>query len=503
MTQSADEAKSLEPPIPEWRQTRMANCNKSQEMTPITALRFDPVRELILAGTQGGWLNSLHSLSMQTYTSARAHAYNESILDLYPYANGCLSVSQSEIRFHSPGCVLENESLASKLLSPLEIVCCAEDVSSQGSSLLLGCNISPQHAAAMQQQQVDLSFESTQASLLLFDVTSDAVVHSSLCASPYTCLSQAQDTLASNGALLCGRADGAIDLRDVRSHRIEQTLQCMHVGALTDLTVTQSGLLLTCGYSAPPSMHYARASRLDAFATVTDLRMLSSSGQTRFEMPRQLVFGGLGGALLCESSRDARSSVWLTSQHGTFQCLDAELALANDSVAATREASLYQLQSASGGQTFVTSMHLSSSEQTICFGDASGIVHQWTQSKYDDASTVNGSTARINTHSQTQEIPTTVDERDAAASPLPFMTESDSLSCFQLPFFAESAVPQPLASDRSHAPIPLVQNVYVPALDEQLLVAQGMTRCGPYGILQSKPDPKREERAARRRARAQ
>ncbi|CAG8580781.1 604_t:CDS:10 [Cetraspora pellucida] len=174
----------------------------------------------------------------------------------------------------------------------------------------------------------------------------------------------------------CGATSGEVILRDPNTFRVEHRIRA-HTGTISDID-TSGNLLLTCGFS------------------VRTMRPLAPipfySGPCFIRMHPKLS-----------------TTVFVVSRSGQFHVCD---------VGNVSDIHFYQANTAS----YINAFDLSTSGETLAFGDSASIVHLWSDRK--------GS--KINAYSGNVELP-------AVPSPAPnvFIGEDDPLSLIGMPYYRE------------------------------------------------------------------
>ena len=106
---------------------------------PIAALAFDPIQELLYAGTTDGRITTFHSPSMERHAACAAHepgVSSDGTLAIAPVggmAGGCVSVSATRFACHSPGMVKRwSHDLGAEDPTNDPLTCCAVDPHAMG-----------------------------------------------------------------------------------------------------------------------------------------------------------------------------------------------------------------------------------------------------------------------------------------------------------------------------------------------------------------------------------
>ena len=106
---------------------------------PIAALAFDPIQELLYAGTTDGRITTFHSPSMERHAACAAHepgVSSDGTLAIAPVggmAGGCVSVSATRFACHSPGMVKRwSHDLGAEDPVNDPLTCCAVDPHAMG-----------------------------------------------------------------------------------------------------------------------------------------------------------------------------------------------------------------------------------------------------------------------------------------------------------------------------------------------------------------------------------
>jgi PAB-dependent poly(A)-specific ribonuclease subunit 2 len=169
------------------------------------------------------------------------------------------------------------------------------------------------------------------------------------------------------GGICVGGVHGEVQICDSRTHRIEHSLTA-HSGGVVDMCA-QSDLLVTCGWTKATRRrhmpaHLPAASYADPMLKVYDMRMMRPLAPVR-------CASGAGMHRVDFHPRFT-STVIASSQDGHFQLCDVQAAGAMPSAGDAHR--LYRVDT--GGDALL-SFDLSSTCETLAFGDAGGYVHQW------------------------------------------------------------------------------------------------------------------------------
>jgi hypothetical protein len=147
-----------------------------------TAVKFDPLEELVWTGGQDGYVASFFASDLQRYVNFPAHP--QPIISVFPSMNGITSVSGAGIRFHSRGGALRSAS------DPLQLQAVRSALAPDplGSSFVLG----------------------TADSLAVFDIATNQLVES------YGAANGATAMCCKSRVTFIGGLDGMVEARDSR-----------------------------------------------------------------------------------------------------------------------------------------------------------------------------------------------------------------------------------------------------------------------------------------------
>lgn len=200
-------------------------------------------------------------------------------------------------------------------------------------------------------------------------------------------------------ATCCGSMLGEVTLRDSRTMRVEQRVQA-HTGTLSDLDVS-GNLLVTCGFSQRQNSLV-----IDPLVKVYDIRM-----HVRSLAPIPFP----NGPMFLKMHPTLSTTCLVASQTGQFQMCDVS-SFSMGSFAPP--AQFFQVQTSS----YITAMDISSSAQTIVFGDGASCVHQFAENENFE----------INPYSMPLPTP------DVVPPPNVTMNEDSPLSTVGMPYYTET-----------------------------------------------------------------
>ncbi|KAG0174836.1 poly(A)-specific ribonuclease [Apophysomyces sp. BC1015] len=297
------------------------NLNK---VSPVSALCWDPYYELLWVGNDSGRVASYDGKSLQRYTSFKAHK-DQQIRQIRVTDRGVISLSPKSIQMRDRrGLVRFN--ISNKQTQDLH--CMMTTSLTNGDLLVAG-------------QQDDM---------LVVSVARGAVTRTVAGASNIVVMRNLPRMVC------CGSLLGEVTLRDSRTMKVEQRVQA-HTATLSDLDVS-GNLLLTCGFSQRQGSLI-----MDPLVKVYDIRMAIRS-LAPIPFP--------SGPMFLKMHPTLSTTCIVASQTGQFQMCDVS-SLAMGSFAPP--AQFYQIQTSS----YITAMDISSSAQTLAFGDGASCVYQYAE----------------------------------------------------------------------------------------------------------------------------
>ena len=454
-----------------WSELCVGSTHTYSSQSSITAVAFDPAKELLWAGTADGRLSSYFSLTLDKRTAVPAH--RSAVVSIHPYHNGILSLSSHSLNFHSRGGILRSTLLTPSVGSfkcslvadgsqPIVLLAAAgaeaDKAAAAVSSATLSVNgrfaygspaPSPRAAPSAVTSSSTSSPPSSvptlsKPSLVSFDIVQNASLRQLQLDSPLTCL--ASDTANSYSLYACGRSDGKVELRDRRSLRCEHTLSA-HTAAIAAMDV-QGQLLVTCGYTAQSTSGYGglgyASSRLDPLVKLFDLRRLEPLSPLMYR-------SGHGAAFVSFVPLTAatESTLLLVSLMGHVQSAHAESALLG---AGAGQCSLMD------ESVHVSALDVSSSGQMLVVGDTRGLLHQWGLTRLTEDETA---VPVVNSYS------TPLDYVAPPAPPALAMSFDAPLSAHPFPYLCSIGY-TPLASDMSGYTMQTYMHPLAP-LDDRLV----------------------------------
>ncbi|KAI9313283.1 ubiquitin carboxyl-terminal hydrolase-domain-containing protein [Dichotomocladium elegans] len=349
--------------------TRVQNiCDPSLEKaSPVSALCWDPYFELLWVGNDSGRVASYYGKGLQRYTSFKAHK-DEQIRQIRLTDRGIISISPKSIQMRDRrGLVRFNISND----QTRDLHCMTTKTLTNNSELLV----------AGQQDE-----------MLVVNMARGAVTR--------TIPDAANIVVMRNMArsICCGSLLGEVTMRDTRTMRVEQRIQA-HTATLSDLDVS-GNLLVTCGFSQRQN-----ALVIDPLVKVYDIRMTARS-LAPIPFP--------SGPMFLRMHPTLSTTCLVASQTGQFQMCDVS-SLAMGSYAPP--AQFFQIQSSS----YITAMDMSSSAQTLAFGDSASFVYQFADTEDFD----------VNPYSMPLTTP------DGVPPPAVTMSEDSPLSSVGMPYYTE------------------------------------------------------------------
>jgi PAB-dependent poly(A)-specific ribonuclease subunit 2 len=262
----------------------------------VTALAFDPLEELVWAGTEDGRVTVLHSPSLERHAACQAHPVDHAVQAVLPVGGnggGAVSVSATHVCYHSSGCVKRwgiPEGAEDPHSDPL--TCGAVDAHALGGS---GRAFIGRTSAAIAQVDLGAGRVSLRADVSGASCTAGTAV---------------MEWGAPRGLLACGGFGGELVLRDPRGGmRADVALATpAHTAGISALAA-KGDLVVTCGLT-----HRAGMVCVDPFVKVVDVRM-GARVLNVLQFP--------AGPVAARFHPRHTSSVMLCSGSGMVQAMDA------------------------------------------------------------------------------------------------------------------------------------------------------------------------------------
>eukprot|EP01133_Synstelium_polycarpum_P003450 gene3450-3923_t len=309
---------------PEYTTSNNPNPN------PPTCLKFDPWMELLWAGYQNGKVTSLHSPSMERYssyihsaTAGATHGHHASageIKDLLVNGEGVLSLTSNSVMFHTRGGAPLFNVRSDKMRNLNAI-----SYSKLDNSELVVCSDSPV-----------LHVIDFYTGRLIREVSMPCGVQ----------------TLNRARGLWCGQANGDISMLDPRTWRIEHSLSAHNADVRS---VDMKGDLL-----ASTGCQIRNGQRLtDSVVRIFDVKSLRPLPPVQFKRPSVVKF----------HPKFYSSIAVISETSAQVQIVDV-----NDPGAGTTQSLM--LDNLYG---YVLSFDMSSSGDIMAFGDSGSLIHQWAE----------------------------------------------------------------------------------------------------------------------------
>ncbi|XP_064647285.1 PAN2-PAN3 deadenylation complex catalytic subunit PAN2-like isoform X2 [Lineus longissimus] len=288
----------------------------------VSAVAFDTQEELLWMGNQGGHVTSYYSQSMQKYTSFQVHQQNE-VRQVLPMEHGILSLMQDTVRCSSRfGQTVYNFNHPA-----MHNMQCM--IQTGATNILMGGH---------QTEMVEFDFNTAQE-LRMVQVNDPGCAILRL-SSRYICT---------------GDTSGKVTLRDPNTLKAEHVLPA-HSATLSDFDV-HGNLLVTCGFSNRERLN---SIAVDRYIKVYDLRVMRAVAPLHTQIdPMFLRFVSPYSDKLA-----------VVSQAGQFVMMNTATE-SNDSIF------MYHVNT---GGAPVLSFDVSTSYQSLAFGDGGGYIHLFTSS---------------------------------------------------------------------------------------------------------------------------
>ncbi|GAB5593792.1 poly(A)-specific ribonuclease [Umbelopsis nana] len=309
----------------QWTEVHRTCDNDPNKISPISSLVWDPYQDLLWAGNDKGRVSSYYAPEgLQRYTSFKGHA-DQQIRQIALNERGIVSLSSNSLQMRNRrGIVKWNISND----DTRDLHCMT--TSTLGNNELL---------VAGQQDE-----------LLVVNVNYGSISRKIAGAANTVVMKKA----ASSRLICCGSMAGEVTLRDPRTMNVEQRVQA-HTGTLSDLEVS-GNMMLTCGFS-----NRQGSLMVDPLVKVYDIRMAIRS-LAPIPFPSGPVFLKMHPRL--------STTVFIVSQSGQFQVCDVtNVAMGLH----TPAGQFYQIPTSS----YITSIDVSSSGETVAIGDASSFIFQY------------------------------------------------------------------------------------------------------------------------------
>ncbi|ESO96381.1 hypothetical protein LOTGIDRAFT_143977 [Lottia gigantea] len=280
----------------------------------VTSLCFD-TQELLWAGNQGGYVASYGGMNLQKYSAFRSHMTND-IRQILTTEQGVISLNRNSLR-----CSIRRGLSVFTYTDPqmLDMQCM---IRTSPTSLLVGGHQKKAFELDLNKVQLINEFEMNDPGCAILRQNSKY--------------------------LFAGDTSGKVTLYDVKTMKAEHVLDA-HSGTLSDFDV-QGNLIITCGFG-----NRMGAMTADRILMVYDMRVM------RAVAPIQIAIDPM--FLRFVSAYSNRLAV--VSQNGSFQVIETTAMKPPNMM-------LYQVNSHGAA---IMSFDISSSCQSLAFGDSSSYVH--------------------------------------------------------------------------------------------------------------------------------
>ncbi|RKP14656.1 ubiquitin carboxyl-terminal hydrolase-domain-containing protein [Piptocephalis cylindrospora] len=288
---------------------------------PLTQVAFDPDVELVWTADEKGRIASYLGPELIRYSAFRAHA--SSVRHLQPLRSGVLSIAADSVR------LTNRRGLAQWT------------VSEPFGELYTGC------VAANKDEVVVTGL---QRDALLLSMARGTIIRRTPCDGQITMMHRG------DGYILGGGPSGHLSLRDIRTLKVEKTLQA-HTGSMSDITMT-GYTMATCGFS----MEHGSL-QPEPVVKLFDVRTFQPISHIPFPAIPTLLRGRSASP-----SYTGGDDIMVGTQTGGFQVLNVK--------EPTKMPSFYQSISSS-----LASMDLSSSGELIALVDSTGMLQSWSSTE--------------------------------------------------------------------------------------------------------------------------
>ena len=341
---------------------------------PITALAFDHQQELLYAGTSDGRLTVFHAPSLERHAACGAHPTvavgndasamgDPSVLDIAPFVTpgggGVVSVSSTRVACHSTGAVKRwSHDLGLKDPANDPLTCCA--VHDSG-----GAPSSYAHAGSTTAFVGRVANRIAAIDVRTGVVTADADVEGASCREGTSVM----EGHAPRGTIVCGGFAGELCLRDPRVKNLRAVVNLSspaHAAGVSDVAVSaDNNLIVTCGLTKDRMGNTVA----DSFLKIVDVRAgMRPLGVSQF--PPGASFVAFDPKWSC--------AVQVCGSGGQVQRMD--VGSQEPDAFQSFHVPLNPLVNRHTGRTHantLTAACISSSGETLAFGDAAGYVHAW------------------------------------------------------------------------------------------------------------------------------
>ncbi|ORX88696.1 cysteine proteinase [Basidiobolus meristosporus CBS 931.73] len=325
---------------------------------PITTCAFDPHAELIWIGDENGRVCSYDIETLEKYTSFKGHT--GPVRQITVTDRAVISLGPNSIRMTNRRGVPQ--------------------------SIVRGDHVHDFHAMVNSAlPQSELFVAGNQSRTLVVNLDRGAIINQIDTDSGIFVMKRSR-------LICCGSTSGEVTLRDSRTFKAEHRVQA-HTGTMSDLDVS-GNLFITCGFS------YRAGSLIsDPIVKVYDIRTMQPLPPIAFPM----------GPTMIKFHPKIPTSVFVASQSGQFQLCD----VSNQSA----DICFHQVNV----NSYINCLDTSVSGEFIGFGDASNIVHVWSDRDEPIASN----------YSRPLELPDPVEYPDV------IVDEESPLSSVGMPYYTE------------------------------------------------------------------
>ncbi|KAK9704495.1 poly(A)-specific ribonuclease [Basidiobolus ranarum] len=281
---------------------------------PTSACAFDPHAELVWVGDENGRVCSYDVETLEKYTSFKGHT--GPVRQMMINDRAIISLGPDSIR------VTNRRGVPKKIVR--------------------GDHIHDFHAMVTSDlPQSEVFISGNQSRTLVVNLDRGAIINQIDTDSGIVVMKRSR-------LICCGSTSGEVTLRDPRTFKVEQRVQA-HTGTISDLDVS-GNLLLTCGFS-----HRAGSLICDPYVKVYDVRTMKPLPPVPFSL----------GPTMIKFHPRYSSSVLVAAQGGQFQFCD---------IITPPIETDYQQANVNG---YVNCLDISASGEFVGLGDASNVIHIW------------------------------------------------------------------------------------------------------------------------------
>ncbi|ORX47159.1 hypothetical protein DM01DRAFT_1293001 [Hesseltinella vesiculosa] len=373
----------------QWTEVHQLCDTNPSKISPVSALCWDPYQELMWVGQDSGRVASYYGKGLQRYTSFKA-GIDQQIRQIKATDRGVISLTPNSVQMR------DRQGLVRWNISGHE-------------------HMKDLHCMTTTIMNSELLVAGQQDHILVVNTARGVVTKSLEGASNIVVMRHLPRSIC------CGSMLGEVTLRDPRTMKVEQRIQA-HTATMSDLDVS-GNLLLTCGFSQRQGSLV-----MDPLVKVYDIRMAVRS-LAPIPFP--------SGPMFLKMHPTLSSTCLIASQTGQFQMCDVS-SLSMGALVPTSQ--FYQVQTSS----YITSMDISSSGQTLAIGDGNSFVYQFAD--------------RENYTMNPYSIP--VVTPDTSPAPNVIVNDSSPLSSIGMPYYTDrllSAWTQPSVYEAGY-PAPVIDD---------------------------------------------